>query len=139
MKETTLCIRVAIVICTILGLLFVSCNQATGPDLGPDLVSAEFEGVWLDDEFTPDELTITTTTLDRDTGLGMGTMECSITSYDENVNHIEMSTTSATGIYTYPIGTVLYVTYSVSGNELYMSMDTAGYPASALSGPYIRQ
>jgi len=138
MKKITLCIMVALAICLILGLLVVSCKQTTGPDFG----GAEFTGIWvLDAGFLIETLTITTTTFTlMDTGLVVGTMKCSITSYDENADHIKMSTTSVTGDFTgLPIGTVWYLTYSISGNELYYDMDPTGYPASALSGPYIKQ
>jgi hypothetical protein len=129
---------VVLVIGSILSLLFVSCMQATGPDFG----GAEFTGAWVYDMgFTTETLTITTTAFAfQQNGNILGTMECSITSYDENANHIEMSTTSVTGIYTiYSEGTDWYLTYSVSGNEIYLDMDTTGYPASARYGPYIKQ
>ena len=135
MKRIILQILFFLNICSIISLLLGSCNQTAGPDFD----SAEFVGVWLYSAATPDELTMTTTTFFKDVGLGAGTMECSITSYDENANHIEMSTTSATGIFTYPTGTVLYMKYSVSGNELFMEMFTTDYPPSATQGPYIKQ
>jgi len=138
MKKSTLCVIVAMVICSLLGLVIVSCDQATGPDFG----GAEFAGIWVQDEVLAVEtLTITTTTFElEDTGMFEGTMKCSITSYDETANHIQMTTTSVTGIWTLlGTGIVLYVTYSISGDEMYMDWDTSAYPASATGGPYIKQ
>lgn len=138
MKKRTLHVIAALAICSILGLVIVSCDQATGPDFG----GAEFAGIWVQDEVLAVEtLTITTTTFEvKDTGVIEGTMKCSITSYDEGANHIKMTTTSVTGIWTLlGTGIVLYVTYSISGDEMYTDWDTSAYPASATEGPYIKQ
>jgi hypothetical protein len=139
MKKSTLYVIAALAICSLLGLVFVSCEQSTGPDFG----GAEFAGIWVYDiGLMVETLTITTNTFEvKDTGVIAGTMQCSITSYDETANHIKMTVTSVSGDYVgvVPIGTVWYVTYSISGNEMLVAQDTSGYPASATDGPYIKQ
>ena len=140
MKNFTPKVTAVLVVCSILTLLVVTCKQSTGPDFG----DGEFAGIWVQDVgLAVETLTITTKTFEvRDTGLVNGTMKCSIKSYDENTKHIKMSVTSLSGDYagTIPIGLVLYVTYSINGNELYFDMDISGYPASSIAfGPYIKQ
>lgn len=67
-------------------------------------------------------------------------MVCSIQAIDEGAKHIAMSQTSAADVYAiFPDGTTLYMTYSISGNSLYLLASDGGYPPSATAGPYIRQ
>ena len=139
MKKFTLLTTFSLVILLLL-LLIVGCNQTTGPDFS----GAEFTGIWaLSDAYGTETLFITTTTFTvEDTGSIVGKMKCSITYYDENTNHIKMTTDSVTGIFTLmaSVGTVWYVTYNVSGNELHFDTSDAAYPVSAFYfGPYIKQ
>lgn len=70
-------------------------------------------------------------------------MDSSITSYDVAAGHIITQVTATTGDYVAAIavGTVIYITYSISGNEMLLSMDETGtaYPVTATGGPYIKQ
>jgi hypothetical protein len=57
---------------------------------------------------------------------------------DEAANHIQVNITSATGSPTATVGTA-YITYSISGNDLYISILNSGYPPSAADGAFTRQ
>jgi len=102
----------------------------------------EFVGTWQTSASGQTETVVFTTTSISvtDSGYITGTMSSSIQAVDTAAKHIKMSMSSATGIYTlYPIGTVFYMTYNVTGNTMYFSTSTSSYPSSATSGPYLKQ
>jgi hypothetical protein len=68
------------------------------------------------------------------------TLGGSIQSVDTGAKHILVSVTSAGGFFAgLPAGTPLYFTYNVIGNTLYQNSSFTAYPASAVTGPYIKQ
>jgi hypothetical protein len=128
---------VVLLVVAVLGAVLISCKtQNNAPAfVGTWSQSASGETVtWV---FTTNTVSVTAT------GLLTGSMDWSIQAIDEGSNHIQMSQTSATGIYATvpgtPNGTAYYMTYSVSGNSLYISSATTTYPAAATAGPYTRQ
>jgi hypothetical protein len=101
----------------------------------------EFVGTWTSSGGGQTEtLTFTANSLSvSDSGMISGNGTFSFQAVDEGSKHIKMSLSSGTGIYSLvPIGTVFYMTYSVTGNTLSASMSGSGYPSSAAT-PYARQ
>lgn len=121
--------------------LFVVLFQGCTPPGGSG--SPDFIGTWLLSvpPLVSDTMTLTSTTYSQSTsGILNGTMNASIDSYDTEAGHIHMTITARTGFYTaIPVGTILYTTYEVSGNEMMISTSDTSYPATAESGPYIKQ
>jgi len=76
-----------------------------------------------------------------DSGGGLdGTANWSITTYDTVTKHIQLSLSSATGVWAllYSKGAPLYMTYSVVGSTLTMSYSASSYPSSGTQ-PYLKQ
>jgi hypothetical protein len=121
-----------VVVCASVFLVTCNTNSGTAP---------EFVGTWTLTGALTETCAFTASTLTAtDSGTLNGVMNFSFQAVDEGAKHIKMSFTSGTGNFAaLPIGTVAYLTYSVSGNSLYQSMGQTVYPASAATGPYIRQ
>ncbi len=79
--------------------------------------------------------TVTTTIVVTSTG-ATSVLESSLASFDESVGHMLLTVTSVTGTAfgSAAVGDTMYVTYSISGSTLYLSGDSAGYPATSTSG-----
>jgi hypothetical protein len=63
-------------------------------------------------------------------GLGAveGALDCSIQSIDEEAGHTQMVQISVIGVYAaQPNGTIWYMTYTVSGDWLYLLIQTGSY------------
>jgi len=66
-----------------------------------------------------------------------GTMSSSVLSVGAAQQHLLLQVRSDTGFYnTVPAGTQWYVTWSMSGNNLYLSGSFVSYPPSAATGPF---
>ena len=73
-------------------------------------------------------------------GSETGTLEFTIDEVDDTANHVLMILSAGTGVFSgAEIGTVLYLTYSISGDSLYFDLDDTTYPATATIGPFIKQ
>ena len=113
-----------------LSFLLSSCGGSNGGGGMPDFVgtwSATQSGETVTFVFTTGSLSVTAS------GVLSATWDCSFQSVDENAKHIQMVQTSATGLYAslFPNGTVLYMTYRVDGNSIYLKVSDSGYPPTA--------
>jgi len=132
-------------VCTILSIILLNgCELFFKP---------EFVGafVFTDPEYTgSDTIKFTEETINVDTDLVIpgvtsvvGSMRMTIVSFDESKNHIKADITSASGCYT-TTGYV-YITYSLSGNNLFYTMlhdvypNPSYYPQAAINGPYAKK
>ncbi len=132
MKRRVAC---AVIASAIAAIFFVACqNQNLG---------ADYVGIWSLNaapiQVETWVLTATTASV-TDSGTTVGAASFSIPFVDTGAKHLQFSFVSGTGIYgSFASGTILYVTYSISGNLLSMSQNQTSYPPSATSGPYTRQ
>lgn len=75
--------------------------------------------------------------------------EYSIDSYDDNLKHIKATCTVSASPEHYPVGTVSYSTYQITGNQMTMVSASEEYPLSGttadenlgeiLAGPFTKQ
>jgi hypothetical protein len=119
-------------------MIVLSCCETDGSS------GLEFVGTWIAGTVgvASDTITATSTTITRDTDMGefVGTITISITSYDEEVNHIQGTVTAATGIYDGSVGLTVYILYVIDGNSMMFGADTDDYPPEEdLEGPYEKQ
>ena len=103
-----------------------SCQNPSG--------GVDFVGVWRADLGGGEIATVTfTTTTIHISDTTNGTVDYSITSYDENAKHILTSVTGSTGAWTAQAGangTVSYWLYSINANQIDFAIQTGSYPAS---------
>ena len=130
---------VAFAVAALAFAFLVSCSNGSGTT-HPDFVGtwAGAAGSGSVETLTMDENTVTVSIT---SGGGTGSFTAHVTSYDESAKHILMTVTAINDPGdTYfkaamPVGTVEYMTYSVTGTAMYFSATSSGYPASATSGP----
>jgi hypothetical protein len=118
-----------------LAVLVLAGCQPPGGGGGQDFVGSwtlSSGGLTENLNFSVSNLTIT------DSGPLVGTLSCSIQSYDVSAEHIKLSITSGTGLYIGITGD-FYILYNISGNTMRIGMSFTGYPAFVAFGPYIKQ
>lgn len=129
-------------------LSFTGCPTPSAKEAKKDK-APEFSGVWIMTasglSTGTDRLAFTGTSLFQETNISsslggsmIGTITLNIISYDQVLNHIQGTVTSATGTYASVTGT-LYITYSISGSILYFNYNPFSYPATVPNGPYVKQ
>ncbi len=129
MKKALKCVSLA----ASLVLAMAGCNLSSSPGY-------PFEGKWYALFPGMNDLTITSTSFSASGSLA--SVDCSIEAVDTGANHIQMLvTTAGAGIYIgWTSGATIYMTYSVSGNQLTYSWSSTSYPSTATdNGPFTKQ
>jgi len=114
-------------------LLLSSCNSPV----------PEVYGTWVMDRgATTETITFAADTVHGDiSGSGSGTVDFTVTEFDETAGHIGLVVVASTGTAagSYPVGSDCYMTYLILEDGLYIEIDFSEYPSHATIGPYLRQ
>ena len=105
----------------------------------------EFVGTWVGSGGgTISTVVFTETSFSStDTGTSPGVFSSTIQRVDTGAKHILVICTASSGAYLttfgISVGDSIYITYSISGNSLYLGVGTTSYPLATPAGPYIKQ
>jgi hypothetical protein len=103
----------------------------------------EIYGTWAQDRGGHTE----TITFSADTvhgvtsGSGPGTVDFSVSEFDETAGHIGLHVVASTGTSasSFPVESDCYMTYSILEDGLYIEIDFSEYPLHPTIGPYLLQ